>query len=215
MAKAQPSEDSNTDQKAQKVLPWEVTGVSTSTVATPPTAHRVSQRRFAKERHVLVKTGFSYLSRGDFYQNPGVSAEVSWYPLEYLAIDFLSATVFFSQLRKTAAALRESTGLLPDSQKPIARVTVGGRFAFVYGKMLVELLETILHFDLSVGLHLGALITDRAPNFGGDLDLSFQVLAYGRLLAWTQLAWWGSYERRSRSSFDSGLLGTFGVGLKL
>lgn len=194
-------------------VPWEVTGTSSAAVADPPVEYRVERRFFEKSERFVAKAGFSYLSRGDFYENPGISLDLSWYPLEYVAIDFVSATAFFSSLGSTAAALRRDFGILPDSQKPLARVTTGGRFAFAYGKILIEEVGAVIHLDASIGLHLGALVTDEAVNFGGDVGLSFQAAIFSRVLVWLDVSWFGSFENRTSSSFSSGPLGTIGVGL--
>ena len=196
-------------------VPWEITGTSTAPVAEPAVAYRVERRFFEKTERFVVKSGFSYLSRGDFYENPGISLDFSWYPLEFVAIDFVSATMFFSQLGSTATSLRETFGILPDSQKPLARITAGGRFAFAYGKVLIEEVGAVVHLDASIGLHLGALVTEDAVNFGGDIGLAFQAAVFSRFLVWLDVSWFGSHEARTSSSFSSGPIGTIGVGLVL
>ncbi|MEQ8274326.1 MAG: hypothetical protein RMA76_44505 [Deltaproteobacteria bacterium] len=208
----------STASAAPPPVPWEVTGTSSTAAVSvePDTAHRVERRFFEKQDHFLVKTGFSYLSRGDFYSNPGVSIDLSWYPLEFFAIDFVSSTIFFSQLNNTATELRETFGLLPDSQKPYARVTAGGRFAFAYGKVLIEELGEVVHLDASVGLHLGVLATDRAVNLGGDTGLTFQAAVFERFVVWFDFSWFLSFEERSdEGTVASGPMGTVGLGLKL
>ncbi len=196
---------------------WEVTGTSSAAVRVEPeTEYRVERRFFEKQDHFVVKTGFSYLSRGDFYDNPGLSIDLSWYPLEFFAIDFVSSTIFFSQLNATATELRETFGLLPDSQKPYARITGGGRFAFAYGKVLIEELGAIVHLDASLGLHVGALVTDRTVNLGGDTGLAFQAAVFDRFVVWFDFSWFFSFEERSgQGTLASGPMGTVGVGLKL
>lgn len=195
-------------------VPWEITGTSSAAVPASESPGRVELRLFTKADHVIVRTGFSYLSRSDFYVNPGVSLDVAWYPWEFLAFE-LSGTGFFSQLSSTAEALRKSTGLLPDSQKPLVRAMGGARFAFAYGKLLIEELDTVVHVDASVAAHVGLLVTDEAPNFGGDVGLGIQVRAFERLLVWIEGTVLVTYERRSTSSVASGPQGTIGLGLLL
>jgi hypothetical protein len=199
---------------AEDAVPGQVTGTSTVPIDGEEPSTRLELRVFQKEDHVIVRAGFSYLARADFYTNPGVSLDVAWYPWEFLDFE-LSGTYYFSQLTGTAEALRKTTGLLPDSQKPIARAMGGARFAFAYGKLLIEWLETVIHADAGISLHLGVLITDDAVNFGGDLMLGVQVVAFERLLIFIEGGWLASYEKRSTSSFASGLATTIGIGLLL
>src|SRR5688572_9851452 len=195
-------------------VPWNVTGTSTAPVGGEDPSGRIELRVFQKEGHVIVRAGFTYLARADFYTNPGVSLDVAWYPWEFLDFE-LSGSAYFAQLTNTAEALRKTTGLLPDSQKPLARAMGGARFAFAYGKLLIEALDTVVHADAGLSLHLGVFITDEAVNFGGDLLLGVQVVAFERLLIWVEGGWLGSYERRSTSSFASGLSTSIGIGLLL
>ncbi len=191
---------------------WEITGTSSVAIAEPPVTQRVEQRLFGKSGRLVGRAGFSYLSRGDFYNHPAISAELSYYPIEWIGVD-LVGTFFFSHLNATAEALRVSTGLLPDSQKPIVRIAAGGRLAFAYGKMLIESMGTVLHFDANLALHLGALKTDTSFNPAVDLGLALQVRAYERLLIYTELGWMVSYESRTNTNIASGPLGTLGVGV--
>jgi hypothetical protein len=195
-------------------VPWEVTGTSTAPISGDEPGGRIELRVFQKEGHVIVRAGFNYLARADFYTNPGVSLDVAWYPWEFLDFE-LSGTGYFSQLTGTAAALRKTTGLVPDSQKPLARAMGGARFAFAYGKLLIEALDTVVHADAGVSLHLGVLITDEAVNFGGDVSLGVQVVALERLLFWVEGGWLASYEKRSSSRFASGLSTSIGIGVLL
>lgn len=196
--------------------PWEITG--TSSIAVPPEStptHRVDRRTFLKDSRFLLRSGFSYLSRGDYYSNPGIGVDFAYYPAESLGVDIISANVFFSSLGPTARALRESTGLLPDSQRPYARITTGGRLAFAYGKVLIEELDVVIHLDLSAAAHLGMLITDQAANLGGDFGLAFQAHAHKSLLVWLEGLYVMSYEKRTASSFASGPMITIGLGYLL
>ncbi len=191
-------------------LPW--TGTSSQAEASQ-SQFTVQRRRLEKEGHLITRLGFQYWSRGDLRTNPGVSAEVSWYLTEALALDLISATAYFSQLSSSAARLRRDFGLLPDSQRPLARVMSGGRLSLAYGKFLIEPLDAVVHLDLSVAVHLGALITADAVNFGFDGTLGLQVALHRSLLLWIEGGWIQSYERRTDSSFAGGPQATLGVAL--
>jgi hypothetical protein len=197
-------------------VPWALTG--TSSVAEPPVpelGHLVEHRAFEKAGRFSARAGVSWLSRNDLRSNPGLSLDLGWYASESLSVEFLSATAFFSELDSTAEALRRSTGLLPDSQKPLARLTTGGRFSFAYGKLLIEDADAVVHLDASGAAHLGVLVTDVAPNASADLDLAFQVGLGARLLFWIEGGWLISYERRTTTSFSSGFLASAGFGVLL
>ena len=176
---------------------------------------RVERRMFRKDGHVVARTAFSYLARGDFYNNPGVSLAVAWYVDESLALDLLSSTVFFASLDGAAESIRRSQGFLPDSQKPIVRATTGVRYAFAYGKLLLESLDWVVHLDAGVSGHAGLFITDQAPNPGGDVMLDTQVLIHSRFLAIAEVGWVFSFEDRTESKFASGILLSVGFGLVL
>lgn len=195
-------------------VPWTTTGTVAARPDEPP-AERVERRRFSKANRLLLRAGFSYLSRGDYYANPGVSLEGGWYPFEFLGVDVVSATVFFPSLGSAATALREQTGLLPDSQRLRARITTGGRFSFAYGKALVELLGTVVHFDASLALHGGVMLTEDAVNFVGDTGLGVQVMAYEGLLIWAEASVVFGYEDRVATDLMGGVMGTLGVGWAL
>jgi hypothetical protein len=215
--------------------PFALTGTSTHAVPVEPgPSQRVERRRFVKADALVARLGASYLSRGDLRVNPGLSAELGWYPREWLGLDFVSGTVFFSSLGVTADALRRSTGLLPDSQKPLVRIATGARLSLAYGKLLVEPLDAVVHLDLAGVAHVGVLITDAAVNPTGDLGLAFQVsfarrvpskwlrgggepgaAAWERLAVWAELSWLGGYEARSQSSIASGPMASLGLGVFL
>lgn len=202
---------------AGPALAQEPAPVATSSAAAPrpdgtPLA-RVEARRFPHDGRVFVRAGFAWWSRDDLRTNPGVTAEATWYVSETVGLDLLSATAYFSQLADSAAALRRETGLLPDSQKPLVRAMVGARWGFAYGKILLESWGAVLHLDASARAHLGLVITDTAPNPGGDLGLTVQLRVHDRALVWIDGSWLATYESRAGTSFASGLqLGT-GVGL--
>jgi hypothetical protein len=193
--------------------PWEITGTSSITaIVEPAPQHRLEYRRFQKNGRLLARAGFSYLSRGDYYTNPGITVEASYYPAEMVALDVVSATVFFSQLGATADALRRQTGLLPDAQRPRFRLMSGARFAFAYGKLLIEELDAVIHLDANITAHVGGLFTDQTLNAAGDLGLAFQALVADRMVLAVEATYFISYEQRSASSVASGPMGTIALG---
>jgi hypothetical protein len=197
-------------------VPWAITGTSSvSEPAAPEVGHLVEHRAFEKAGRFAARAGVSWLARSDLRSNPGISVDLAWYAKESLSIEFLSATAFFSELDSTAEELRRSTGLLPDSQKPIARVTTGARFSFAYGKLLIEDADTVVHLDASAAAHIGALVTDVAPNASTDLDLAFQVGLGSHLVLWLEGGWLVSYERRTTSDISTGFLASAGFGVLL
>lgn len=196
--------------------PWAVTGTSTvGAVPVPPVDHTVEQRLFRKDGRLIARAGFTYLSRGDFYRSPGIALDATWNASEQLGIDVVSSTLFLSHLTATAAQLRRTTGLLPDSQKPVLRLATGGRWSFAYGKVLVEALDRVVHFDASATAHAGVLFTNETVNPGGDLGLALQARAHDRVLVWIEAAWFLSYEARTSSSVASGPMATIGMGFVL
>jgi hypothetical protein len=198
---------------ADRPVPWAITG--TSSVSEAPIlslGHRVEGRMFRKSGRVITRAGFGWLSRGDLRSNPGITADLTWYPIETIGIDLLSSTFFFSTLTATADALRRSTGLLPDSQKPIARLMPGARWAFAYGKLLIEDADAVVHVDAALCGHLGVLVTDRAPNPAVDLGFALQA-GLQHAVVFLEASWLLSYEDRTTSSLASGPQASAGLGI--
>lgn len=189
---------------------------STAAFAGPePSAPRTVERRlFTKQGRFHLRAGGAYWAREDFWISPGLTAELGYAPLEWLAVD-LSSTVFFSELDAAARDLRVEQGLLPDAQQPILRLVIGPRWSFAYGKILIEGTETVLHLDASLVLRMGAMFTDRAVNFGGDVGLAFQVSLDEGWFAWGEIAGWIGFEERQSSSLAAGPLGSLGLGVQL
>jgi len=174
---------------------------------------RVENRRFTKDDRVLTRVGFAWWSRDDLRVNPGIAIEGTWYLTEQLGLDLVSATVYFSTLSASADALRRQTGLLPDSQRPLVRAMAGARWSFAYGKVLLESLGVIVHLDVAARAHVGLVITEKAPNPGGDLGLAVQARAGDLVSIWIDGGWLATYESRQSASFASGLSLAVGVGL--
>lgn len=188
---------------------------STATGAPEPKARAtIESRSFQKEGRWHLRAGGSYLALEDFWISPGVSAELGYYPWESLGVD-TSATLYFSTLTEGARELRGTQGLLPDAGQPLARLVVGPRWSFAYGKFLLEGTSSVLHFDMSLLLRLGVLVTDQNANFGGDIALAIQVGFEQRWLLWAEIGGWVGSDSGRRSGLSVGPAGTLGVGVQL
>lgn len=186
---------------------------STLAAAAPESAvrARVENRLFQKSERVFVRLGLTYLAREDYWLSPGLTLEGGYAFSEQWALD-ASASVWASTLEASAKQLREQYGLLPDAQQPIARIVVGPRFSWAYGKMLIEELGWVLHFDLSVMLRVGGMITDQTFNPGGDLGLALQVGLDRNLIVFAEVAGWLGYEERTSGALSGGPHATVGLG---
>lgn len=180
----------------------------------PKARRTVENRAFRKAGRLHLRLGGTYLAREDFWRSPGLTGEVGYQLLEVLGVD-LSSTVYFSTLEAAARDLRVEQGLLPDAQQPILRLALGPRWAFAYGKILLEGTPVVLHLDASLLLRLGAMVTDRGVNFGGDLGLAVQVGFEERWLVWAEVAAWVGFEDRQSSSVAGGPMASLGVGVQL
>ncbi|MEL6184586.1 MAG: hypothetical protein AAFU79_08185 [Myxococcota bacterium] len=173
----------------------------------------VEARTFSKAGRFLFRAGAVYWAREDFWISPGFTLEGGYHFDERWGVD-LSSSLYLSTLDAAARELRERDGVLPDAQQPILRVAAGPRYAFGYGKLLLEDLAIVLHFDLSLALRAGVLLTDQALNPGGELGLALQVSS-GSFLVWVELGGWLGYEERSGGALAGGPYGAGGVGLRL
>ena len=191
--------------------------MATSTTAAgevdPYPQAMVEVRAFEKTGRYLLRVGVVYWAREDFWISPGLTLEGGYHFDERWAVD-LSSSLYLSTLDAAARELREREGVLPDAQQPILRLAVGPRYAFGYGKLLLEDLAVVLHFDVSLAVRAGALMTDQALNPGGELALAVQV-SCGRFLAWFEFGGWLGYEERSAGALVGGPYGAGGVGVRL
>ena len=170
---------------------------------------RVEPRLFAKDQHLFLSGGITWLERGDYYNSPGFVFTGAYYLREGDALELRTA-VFASWLGESGDQVVRRTGLVPDSQKPVSLLAAGWRHSLAYGK--VALGGSILHFDVQGGADLGTLITDRAMTpallgfFGvmGRLGDHF----YGQL----DLGILGSVEKRSSPVATFGFLPVLTLG---
>jgi hypothetical protein len=170
---------------------------------------RVEPRLFVKDHHYFLSGGLTWLERGDYYNSPGAVFSGAYYLRESDAVE-IRAALFASWLGSSGSQVVNSTGLVPDSHKPVSLIAAGWRHTLTYGK--VALGSSVLHFDVQGGGDLGTLLTDRAMTpaacgfFGVVARLRNHL--YGQL----DLTVVGSLERRSSSAFTVGFLPMLTVG---
>ena len=173
---------------------------------------RVQQRMLVKERHWFVSAGPALLSRGDYYDSPGAALSAAWYATETTGVE-LRAAFFFSRLGAAGREVFNTTGLLPDSQRPVSLLTLGVRRSLTYGKLALG--SAVVHFDVQAGAHAGGLLTDRALTPAVSASLGFVARITERLHAQLDVAALGSLERRTHRVFALGVLPLFTVGAEL
>lgn len=162
----------------------------------PEAAVRVQQRFALKAKQVQIFGGFEYLSRGDFYNSPGLRIGATYYLLEPLGLEALLA-YDWSSLDATAEQVKTDTGLLPDSHPPGLRAMLGARYSIGYGKLMVGGLGGVVHFEPQAFLHGG--IHDNGGEIGPSTDagLSFLVFLTPRFFARVDAAVTLDFESRS------------------
>ena len=162
----------------------------------PEAAVRVQQRFALKAKVVQIFGGFEYLSRGDFYNSPGLRIGATYYPLEPLGLEAQVAHDW-SSLDATAEQVKTDTGLLPDSHPPGWRAMVGARYSIGYGKLMVGGLGSVVHFEPQAFLHGG--IHDNGGEIGPstDVGLGFLVFLTPRFFARVDAAVTLDFESRS------------------
>ena len=178
----------------------------------PEAAVRVQQRFALKAKQVQLFGGFEYLSRGDFYNSPGVRAGATYYLLEPLGLEALLA-YDWSSLDATAERVKADDGLLPDSHPPGTRAMVGARYSIGYGKLIVGGLGGVIHFEPQAFLHGG--IHDNGGEIGPSTDagLSFLVFLTPRFFARVDAAVTLDFESRSGTTIGVwGLLPALSAG---
>jgi hypothetical protein len=178
----------------------------------PEAAVRVQQRFALKAKQTQIYGGFEYLSRGDFYNSPGVRLGVTYYVLEPLGLEAQLAHDW-SSLDSTAEQVRTDTGLLPDSHPPGWRAMLGARYSIGYGKLMVGGLGGIVHFEPQAFLHGG--IHDNGGEIGpsSDAGLGFLVFLTPRFFARVDAAVTLDFESRSGTTIGVwGALPSLGVG---
>jgi hypothetical protein len=176
---------------------------------------RVERRLLLKKDHFFATGGLGYLSRGDYYSNPGLTLSGTFYPTELDGVEFKGA-LFISSLSPAGIEVFERTGLVPDAHRPIAMLAAGYRRTLGYGKVLVGA-ETgrVVHFDIQAAAHLGLTFTDRglSPSvlLGPGVLMRFTPSIHAQL----DVPLAAALEQRSRGIFSLGVLPTLTVGVVL
>jgi hypothetical protein len=176
---------------------------------------RVERRLLLKKDKFFATGGLGYLSRGDYYTNPGLTVSGTFYPTELDGVEVKGA-LFLSSLSPAGLEVFERTGLVPDAHRPIALLALGWRRTLGYGKVLVGA-ETgrVLHFDVQATGHLGVTVTDRglSPSalVGPGLLMRFTPSIHAQLDVPLAVA----LEQRSRGLLSLGVLPTLTVGVVL
>jgi hypothetical protein len=162
----------------------------------PEAAVRVQQRFALKAKLLQVYGGVEYLSRGDFYNSPGLRVGATYYVLEPLGLEALLAHDW-SSLDATAEQVKMMSGLLPDSHPPGWRVMAGARYSIGYGKLMVGGLGGVVHFEPQAFVHAG--IHDNGDEVGPSTDagLAFLVFLTPRLFVRVDAAVTLDFESRS------------------
>jgi hypothetical protein len=141
----------------------------------PEAAVRVQQRFAVKANLVQLFGGAEYLSRGDFYNSPGVRVGGAYYVREPLGLE-VQISHFWSSLDASAAQVKAMNGLLPDSHPPGWLALVGARYSIGYGKLMVGGLGGVIHFEPQAFVHGG--MHDNGGELGPSADLGLGFLVY-------------------------------------
>lgn len=205
-------------QKAPPKSPTEAPAAPAAPVGVPGAEGepvRVERRLLLKKDHFFATGGLGYLSRGDYYSNPGLTLSGTFYATELDGVEF-KAALFLSSLSPAGIEVFERTGLVPDAHRPIALLAAGWRRTLGYGKVLIGA-ETgrVVHFDVQAAGHLGLTFTDRglSPSLlvGPGLLMRFSPSIHAQL----DVPLAASLEQRSRGIFSLGVLPTLTVGVVL
>jgi hypothetical protein len=162
----------------------------------PEAAVRVQQRYAVKANLIQIYGGFEYLSRGDFYNSPGLRVGGAYYLRESLGLE-AQISHFWSSLDATAVEVKNMNGLLPDSHPPGWLVLAGARYSIGYGKLMVGGLGGVIHFEPQAFLHGG--FHDNGSEIGpsGDFGLGFLVFLMPRIFLRADVSVTLDWESRS------------------
>jgi hypothetical protein len=171
----------------------------------PQAAIRVQPRFAVKVHLVQVFAGAEYLSRGDFYNSPGLRVGAAYYLLEPLAVE-VQASHYWSSLDATAEQVKVSLGALPDSHPPGWLLLAGARYSIGYGKVMVGGLGGVIHFEPQAFAHAGVHDNDGDVGPSADAGLGFLVFLTPRLFTRVDAAI--VFDRESRSGQTVSVWGT-------
>jgi outer membrane beta-barrel protein len=173
----------------------------------------VQNRMLVKEGNWFFSGNLAYLSRGDFYDSPGLGLAAAYWPRESIGVE-LRLTQFFSSMTSSASNVFTQTGIKPDAQMPGTRLVAGVRHSLAYGKVSAG--ESVLHFDFQIAGHLGTLVTDQATTPALDVAASVLARISPRWFLQLDATVEANVESRVRSSgFSLGFLPELAVGVSL
>jgi hypothetical protein len=173
---------------------------------------RVEPRALVKEKRWFLSAGASWLERRDYYESPGLAISGAYYLRESDAIEGQLGW-FATYMADAGNQIFNSTGLVPDAQKPSSMLLAGWRHSLTYGK--VALKESVVHFDVQMALHAGFLVTDRAWTPAADGSLGVLARLGPRWFGQLDLALMLSREQRSTAVFAAGVMPVLTVGVSL
>jgi hypothetical protein len=187
-------------------------GVLRDPVPRPATDVRVQARYATKANSAQLFAAAEYLSRGDFYNSPGLRAGATYYPLESLGLE-LVISHYWSSLNAEAERVKKELGALPDSHAPSWLFMLGGRYSIGYGKLMIGGLGGAIHFEPQAFVHVGGHAHDGDAGPSGDGGLGLLVFLKPKLFVRIDAAI--IYEREDRSGQTVAVWGTLpslGVG---
>jgi outer membrane beta-barrel protein len=171
----------------------------------PVAAVRVQPRFATKAKHVQLFGGLEYLSRGDFFNSPGVRAGATYYPIEALGLE-LTVSHFWSSLNAEAVRIRNTLGAIPDSHAPGWLTMAGLRYSIGYGKLMLGGLGSAIHFEPQAFAHAGMHVHDGDIGPSADAGLGMLVFLTPRMFARFDVA--VVFERETRAFGPVSVWGT-------
>lgn len=171
----------------------------------PQAAIRVQPRFAVKVHLVQVFAGAEYLSRGDFYNSPGLRLGAAYYVLEPLALEG-QVSHYWSSLDATAEQVKEMLGAIPDSHPPGWLMLAGARYSIGYGKVMVGGLGGVIHFEPQAFAHVG--VHDYSGDVGPSADAGLGFLVFLTPRLFTRLDAALVLDRESRSGQTVPVWGT-------
>jgi hypothetical protein len=178
----------------------------------PEAAVRVQQRFAVKAEQTQLFVGGVYLSRGDFYNSPGLRVGGAYYVREPLGLE-LQVSHFWSSLDATAEQVKMTTGTLPDSHAPGWLAVAGARYSIGYGKLMVGGLGGVIHFEPQAFAHGGVHDNDGEVGPSADFGLGFLVYLMPRVFLRADVSVTLDWESRSGQTItDWGTLPALSVG---
>ena len=179
----------------------------------PATDVRVQSRFAAKAKNAQLFGGAEYLSRGDFYNSPGVRVGAHLLPAGVARPRAAGLALLELAQRRGGAGEDRRSAALPDSHAPAWLVLAGGRYSIGYGKLMVGGLGGAIHFEPQAFIHAGLHAHDGDVGPSGDGGLGLLVFLTPKVFVRIDAAI--VFEREDRSGSRGRVWGTLpslGVG---